>query len=572
MAVILGDPALRHLAALKLRGGLRRQLRRLKTPSGLIFMLIGAAITVTWLGSLLLGREFTQSTPRDPAEIQRWTQLGMLAFTTVTGLTALSVRGVYLPKNEIERLFTAPVSRADLIRYRLLVDTGRTLFGALLLGLLSFRRMPVGVYGFLGASCAVLTLGVVRQLASLVLADGESRIGRFLKGRKLVPVRVVLGVLIWAMLTWLIMGDKGPGRLFESLELDGDLTAILELPILKVLLAPFKPWAAMMTATTLGGFLLWGGLCAVIWLALFELTARLPIDHREASLQTSNDISARLQRIGRGGGVGASEVSKGAAARRIPWFVGRGPMRAVAWIKTATILRKARGTLLVGLFVVAILTFAATKIFAVIPDQSESDAAVMGSGMIGLLGVLYLSSILRFDFRSDIDRMVQIKAWPLSPTRIFVATLLPEVVLITVILSAAILLFGVAMGGVHPMQLVVILGLPFAEFAWLAVDNSVYLFAPVRFIPGQEGSVHHVGRSIVLFLLRGILTALTLALVGAPSFLLLAYGPEYLGISDQVALSLAATVTGLVLAAEVYLLARIGGWMLRRFDGGRDQA
>ena len=169
--MILGDPALRHLAAMKLRGGLRRQLRRLKTPSGLIFMLVGAAITVTWLGSLIFGRDFTDGASRDPEELQRWTQLGMLAFTTVTGLTALSVRGVYLPKNEIERLFAAPVSRADLIRYRLLVDTGRTLFGAVLLGLLSFRRMPVGLYGFLGAGCAVLTLGVARQLASLVLAE-----------------------------------------------------------------------------------------------------------------------------------------------------------------------------------------------------------------------------------------------------------------------------------------------------------------------------------------------------------------------------------------------------------------
>ncbi len=570
MAVILGDPALRHLAAMKLRGGLRRQLRRLKTPSGLIFMLVGAAITVTWLGSLILGRDFTDGAARAPEELQRWTQLGMLAFTTVTGLTALSVRGVYLPKNEIERLFAAPVSRADLIRYRLLVDTGRTLFGAALLGLISFRRMPVGAYGFLGAGCAVLTLGVARQLASLVLADGESRLGRFLKGRKLVPVRIVLGVLIWMMLVWLIMGDTGPGRLFEAFELESDLSALLDLPVVVALLAPFKPWAAMMTATTLSGFLTWGGLCLVIWLALFELTARLPIDHREASLQTSSDIAARLQRIGRGGGVGASEVSKGAAAKRIPWLLGRGRMRAVAWIKTATILRKARGTLLVGLFVVAILTFAATKVFRVIPDQSESESAVMGSAMIGLLGVLYLSSILRFDFRSDIDRMVQIKAWPLSSTRIFVSNLLPQVVLISFILSAAILLFGVAMGGVHPLQLVVILSLPFVEFAWLAVDNAVYLFAPVRFIPGQEGSVHHVGRSIMLFLLRGVLAAVTLALVGAPCFLLLTFGPEYLGISDQVALSLAATVAGAVVAAETYLLARLGGLLLRRFDAGRD--
>ena len=47
------------------------------------------------------------------------------------------------------------------------------------------------------------------------------------------------------------------------------------------------------------------------------------------------------------------------------------------------------------------------------------------------VGTLYLCAGLRFDFREDLDAMESLKAWPVRPWRVFLATLLPEVVLVS---------------------------------------------------------------------------------------------------------------------------------------------
>ncbi len=577
MALIVGDPALRRLAVLKLRGGLRRQLQRVRTPSGLIFMLVGAGLSIAWLGSLMMGRDVFQDEAPDPQALVRWTQLGMLVFGLISGLTTLSVRGVYLPKNEIERLFAAPVKRSDLVRYRMLVDLGRTIFGALVLGLLVFRRMPVPLFGFLGAVLAVLTLGVVRQAASILLADVGSRVGEFFKGKRLIPLRILLGILVWFLIMSMFVGERFTDRIFGKLSLLGDQgflgdpSALLEHPVLGFLLAPFAPWAKMMAAVDSAEFMRWGALCSVLLVVFFELTARLRIDFREASLETSADISVRLKRLRRGGPLSTGEVSQSAAARRVPWIFGRGPMGAVAWIKTASILRKARGTILIGLAIVSVVTIGVTVLMQRARGGGEAEVAVASAGLIALLGVMYLSGALRFDFRSDIDRMVQIKSWPISPTRVFIATLLPQVLLISGALGSAILIRSAITGSFHPAELLVIAALPFVEFAWLAVDNAVYLFAPVRFVPGQEGSLHHTGRAIVLFLLRGALTLITLALIAAPAAVIFGVGPQHLGLSVPLAVVIASSLGACVLLGMVGLLAWVGGRMLRRFDVARDR-
>src|SRR6185295_14273765 len=96
VSALLGAPALRLLLRLKLRGLVRTQVRAF----GLVLVLLTLA-------------------------------------------TALSNRGLYLPRSEIERLFSAPLARADLVRYRLVAGGMRSLVGGLVLGAFSARRMPV---------------------------------------------------------------------------------------------------------------------------------------------------------------------------------------------------------------------------------------------------------------------------------------------------------------------------------------------------------------------------------------------------------------------------------------------
>lgn len=574
--MILGNPALRKLGRMKLRGSVRRQLRRMKSLSGIFFMLLGLALMGLWIASLLKAPSIGSRGPRWEGELLRsTTQFGIFFFGAITLAGALSVRGLYLPKQEIERMFASPASRADLVRYRMQTDLARTLLGGIVLGFLVFRRMPVGWYGFLGAFLTVMTLTIVRQAASLLIGDASTRLGRFFRKRKLVLARVLVGILAWFALMLLIFGQgmfDGIAGIGSERGIDAVVGKFLLNPVAYWLLMPFRPWAEMMVATDLASFALWGGVSSAIFVALYELTARLPIDYREMSLETADEVAKRLTSLRRGGPFGSGKVSQAAAGRKVPWLFGRGPFGAVFWMKTAAIQRKARGTMLLSVVVVVFVTvFMSFAGGELVRDKPEV-GAIFVPLFIALFGMVYLAGGLRFDFRSELDRMEMIKSWPLAPSRLFLACLLPETLLIWGLLSVALVVRALVLDELHPVVWGTIVALPFATLGWLSVDNAVFLLSPVRFVPGQEGALHHTGRAMALLFLRMLVFALVIVLVVA-----VVGGTTYVGRAtfdlQDTALAIVAGAAGLfVLVLVDALLVRLGGVMLRRFDVARDRA
>ncbi|MFT7669761.1 MAG: ABC-type multidrug transport system fused ATPase/permease subunit [Planctomycetota bacterium] len=555
---------------MKLRGSARRQLRKLKSPSGCLFGLVGAGLGIAWIASMLAWKNVSPAAATSPEIVRNWTQVAMGIFALLTIVSAVSVRGVYLPKQDIERLFAAPVSRSDLVRYRMIVDLARSLFGALMLGLLTFQRMPNPVFGFLGAMTAIMTLGIVRQGLSLLLGGAESRLGNLLRRRSLTSLRVILGLLVWLLVMAVIFGGRITDPLLGNLSLEFSGEDLFKNPVLQALLLPMRPWAEMMAATTVTEFLAWGAACMVLGVILFEVTARLPIDYRENSLETSEAIAKRLSQVRRGNFFTGGKPSEHTVGWRIPHLFGRGPVGAVAWVKFISVLRKARGTLAAGVFIVALVTIGVSVLAGKVNEEESLEMALGSSCLICFLGITYLAGILRFDFRSDLDRMVQIKAWPASNVRIFVGTLLPLVLLISGLLSIAIILRMLILDQFVPAVLLVPIALPFITFAWLAIDNAVFLFAPVRFVPGQEGGLHHTGRTLVLFFLRILLIGTTACVVALTAAGILYVGSEYLAASMESSAWVAAAFAFCVLLLLDGLLAWIGGRMLKRFDVARD--
>jgi hypothetical protein len=301
--------------------------------------------------------------------------------------------------------------------------------------------------------------------------------------------------------------------------------------------------------------------------AAFEFTARVPVDYRELSLATSADVARRLQRLRRGGaGVGGSKAEKLALSWNVPWLLGRSPFGAIAWLKFVAMLRKARGTLLFSILVVAFVAYA----FPLVMNRGAgSEISWIGPAMIAAVGSMYLAAGLRFDFRQDLELMDLVKTWPVPATRIFLATILPEVLLISGLLSGAILVRA-AFVGFQVELLPILLFQPLLTFAWIAVDNAVYLYAPVRFTPGQEGALQHMGRSLLLMLLRFTLLAITLVVAGAPAVALV-LGADELGLEPSLAQLIAFSYAWLVLLFVDIGLVLAGGWILRRFDVARDR-
>jgi hypothetical protein len=522
---------------------------------------------VAWFGSLAFS--FTHpSQPLAPAAAEQRVLGAAVVLVLISLSTALTNRGLYLPKSEIERLFSSPVSRADLVRYRLLANGLRNVLGGIVLGLFGARRMPVPLLAFLGILLAMQTLPVVNQILAIALGGLERRAAEVLK--RLGSLLLIGGVVALGGLVFLLVA----GRPFESIPVAGPWLADLRdrgidplgHPLFTAATLPLVPWARMIAAETVVGFVPWFLACLVLHLALAELCARVPIDFRELSLSTSARAAARMARLRRGGGVAATRASRDAATWRIPWLFGRGPLGAIAWRKCAGMARKAKGALWVSLIALGFITLFASQIV----DGPPEEEALYTPSLIALLGTVYLCSGLRFDFREELDSMDVIRAWPLAPARVFLASLLPEVVLVSLLVMATILIQALLAGGPSTMLLGVLACVPFFVFTWVALDNVVFLFAPVRLVPGQDGFVQNAGRRMIQASLL-LLAFLVFTATGTGGFL-----GGYLGVIALGGSEMAARAAGLagllaVLLAGDALLVLLGGAVLRRFDVARDR-
>jgi len=204
-------PGLRKLARLKLRGHLRALRRRLSTASGIVFGLLGLLFVGLWIASLAYGNSLAvgRVSPADGVAVARG-GLGLLCLMTVIG--SLSYRGLYLPRDEVERLLSAPVSRSDLIRYRLLVNAARSILFASIMALVASRRMP-SRFAFAGTLVAMLLLPVLGQATAILFGGAETRVGAWLKrvpaGLLRAAAGVIAGVTVGGFL-WIGTTGGGP--------------------------------------------------------------------------------------------------------------------------------------------------------------------------------------------------------------------------------------------------------------------------------------------------------------------------------------------------------------------------
>lgn len=569
--MIATHPALRLLAKRKFLGALRKQLRRVKTVKGALFAGTGLLVFAVWIVSILLpqfaadasrGRGYDLVLTTDVA------QVGIFAMALFAVLGSLGHRGLFLPKEEIELLFSAPVSRKDVIRYRLLTNVGRSIFGACIVGLFALRRAPDPLYAFVGTFLAVQTLPLLSQGASLVLGGAENR-ARSSLPRRVAQTAGLVGVFVYVGILILLSTNAAVDvtKWMESTDAGRLVDEVLRHPVLWWASSPFRPWASMITATKATAFFPWFAASAAAWMLLFEIVSRIPVDYRELSLQTSSDVAKRIQRMRRAGGASMGDVSKRAAGWKVPRLFGRGRFGAIAWLKTASIVRKARGAVVVSLIIVALLTIGASVLGL---SRSGAEAEPMISIGVVFVGCLYLCSGLRFDFREDLDRMEFIKTCPLRPWVIFLANVTPQVVLVSVLIATALLVKNWIAGRFHPANWVLLPCIPLLTLTWVSIDNVVFLAAPVRYVPGQDTVLQNAGRTVVLMFLRlgivlavGLTIAVPVGLAAGAAAAFPTFSPLFLTVGG---------VLGFVVwAVDASILVAAGAWQIRRFDVARDR-
>ncbi|TAJ04883.1 MAG: hypothetical protein EPO68_16800 [Planctomycetota bacterium] len=569
--MIVPPAPLRLLARRKFQGWWRKQLRRARTPGGAILALIGLTVIGGWFAwmifSVVLARGIGAGSA-DVANAARGVGLFAALFTT---LNALSMRGLYIPREEIELLFAAPLARADLVRHRLWVAGLRSMFGGLFMGLFIALEAPVRAYGVIAAVLGLWTLAAWSQAVAIVAGALERRVlDRLTKATRWLAIGL-FALLVLGFLAWSTSGEHAwvsglRERMLQGLP-GGRLSGLLSVEPLRTLALPIEPWARLAAAPSALAGLPWLALCVLLWACGIELAARLPIDFRELSLETSSNIAERIRRVRRSGGaVSSSKVRALNSLRRVPWCFGRSPLGAIAWRKTAGVVRRARGTLFMSLLVIALLSLLVRSF-----GGEGASAALLRSGMFALFGTFYLCNGLRFDFREDLGRLAVMKTWPVGAWTLFCATLLPQWSLVTLLLCGALCVLNLVDGGLSLELAPVLFAVPLLVAYWIAIDNIVFLLAPFRTTPGQDGMLQNAGRAMLMGLVRMVVYGLfagTIGLAFAGTWRLLPLA----GVSERSALAL-GTLAGLgVGCVGAAALTWVGGRALARFDVAREGA
>jgi hypothetical protein len=125
-------------------------------------------------------------------------------------------------------------------------------------------------------------------------------------------------------------------------------------------------------------------------------------------------------------------------------------------------------------------------------------------------------------------------------------------------------------GTYHPGLVGVLAFQPLATLTWVALDNAVFLFSPIRYTPGEEGALQNMGRSMLLVILRGVLLGIVVAVVLLPAWLVYWIVDDNGGGNTTAWWAAGAFAWIGVLAVDCGLIW-LGGKMLTRYDVAKDK-
>jgi hypothetical protein len=326
----------------------------------------------------------------------------------------------------------------------------------------------------------------------------------------------------------------------------------------RMLLAPFDVLTLTFTAERLYPDLLLWVICSFALVAvLIWLILRLDEYFIETSLRASEVLHAAIQRMKRSGGnpfAGASKPMTGARLPMLPWLGGAGP---IAWRQMMLAVRGARGLVLVIVMLVVGLAP-----FLWITSQKDMVAIPLLT-MAGCWMVFLLPSMLRFDFRGDLNHIENLKLLPVKPTMMAVGQLIAPSFALTV-LAGCVTGAVIAIAPEQTLKPCVIATVFFPSVALLAIgiENAAFLMFPTAQVMSTPGDMTMIGRTMVVFFVKGVTILLTLCVVCGIGGVALALSTSW---------AVALVVAWIVLAIIAIAIVRLVGRLFANFDVSLDR-
>ena len=597
--------ALTFLVTRSARNRLRVQLRRLKN----VRYVLGMLFLIAYFTMILRPDRLFHA----PRQSEVGAATGLLGANSMAiSALVLTILAIYwwtfgsklatiaLSRAESRQLLPAPLSRNQLILFKLARASLATLLSACILSIISRRAtilpFPLRVIGYF------LMFGTfqLHQLGATLTRSGGKPVGERLGARAWIIGGVVGAVIVLALAASLV--PAWPTVLAATsvtAAFDGLRQALYSMPAVFVM-APARAVVAPLGAQNVSEWLRAIPLAAAIWLLhipwiLFNRTpfeeAAVAAGERREALRAA----IRAQRASGGRGIGALIAARAALGKKT--FVARktwlplppiGPAwMAVSWKNFIPTIRQMRwATLALGIggaaLVGGLIGYAVYKRTGSVPDATMTARNVLAGFALGLavlwtiIGPLYT----RNDFRSDLPYIRLLRTFPLDSGSLVAAEIASSTILIFVfqllcLVVALVLPTGAripAAGQRAIMFLSLVLALGTLDILSVTVRNAIALFFPgwVK-LGGEGGGFEAIGQNLLgtagsmLLLILLLIVPCALGFGALFAMSALASGMPT-AVSGAIAIALIAFVASI--AGELWFLFKWLGTIYDNIDAG----
>ena len=554
----------------QVKNRIRVRLARLKEPRYLIGSIAGIAY-LTYFAILRnpgfsSGRRGAVNFARAAGPLELGTALVLLLLAALVWILPVSGSPIRFSPSEVQFLFPAPISRRQLLQYRLLRAQLGLLFGSAMATLFMRPTSFANSWKFVTGLWLIL-------MTSRIYFTGVSLYRNGLRQRgiagfwKWAPIAIAGGAAAIVAATinsnWSSLSTAGTPQLF----FDG-LERITSTGPVAWILWPFRALTRLPLAvtTTAYAWALPGALVVLIINYLWVLRADTAFEESAALIaeKRADDTRARVQ-----------PSVKGAAATPFRLAPTGRLETAIVWKNLIMVGRYASLRTLARLAPMVI----SLGVLASITSRRSGFATVAAVFCLVLVAITVLIGplIARNDLRRDLGNLAMLKAWPLSGATLLRGEILAPAVMVTsiawlFILGAASLagnLRGASMQSLiqgrlsyATAALVLAPGIILAE---LTVLNGLAVLFPAWISTGASRSrgVDALGQR--LFTTAGVLLTLVIALVPAAVVAGLVAGGIYLLSGILVVVLPAIIMTGM-LVMECLLVVELLGRVLDRTD------
>jgi ABC-2 type transport system permease protein len=555
------------------RNSALRQLRRLRNPRYAIAALVGFA----YFAFLFSGGFTGGDSDGGPSFVQGSRAVGPLFIGLMAAwwwLWGGHRNALVLLPAEANLLLTAPISRREIVRFKIMQAQIPTLVSALIA---TFFLRGSGVpwpVRFLSVWVMLSTLFLHQIGASLVHAAAAEHGTRGFR-RNIIPTALfaaALGVLLYALIN--AIGDI---RAAASLEYAGDrLAALMNEPGPRIALAPFRLVIAPTVAASLTEWAPQFLIALLVLAAHYVWVQRTDAAFEEAAIEEGAKRAERIHAL-QTGGLSRLRFTRVDRPKKLakPWL----PLStqginayAIYWKNLLYVQRAVRPLTLafmLGSIVVMVLLIGSEA-------RDPGDAlAVGGIVCLSFGGLVTVGGPLAFrsDLRTDLRYVDLLRTYPVRGRDMVIAQILGPTTVVTIVQLVLILpglILMTAAGMINPgfalmCALAAVIALPIINAFAVSIQNAIALFYPgwVRIGETASGGMEAIGQNVLtllftlILLVIGVIPPLIVAAVVA--------GPVAL-LSGSAAVLLGAAALVAALGGEVLLIALALGRMYDRTD------